>query len=353
MTDLKPFLKSLMRLPGVSGYESPVRDAIRAEWQPLVDELTVSPIGSLHGLKRGAGENPPRLMLSTHMDAIGLMVTGITPGGFLRIFRVGGVDPRILPGMPVAIQTQTGALAGVIAAPVDRLLPASARGKPVRLEHLLIDTGLPEADVRQKVRVGDEVAFDTQPLELSGDTLVGHTLDNRASVAAVTECLRQLQGVPHAWDVVAAATVQEEETLGGALTSPYSIAPQLAIAIDVTHAKGPGASDWRTAPLGEGITLDWGPNTHPLLFESLRDAADALEVPYSVSVYPSGSGTDAMGLQIVGEGIPTAVISLPLRYMHTPVELISLKDVARCARLLAGWISRLQPEFLDKLTSWE
>ena len=117
----------------------------------------------------------------------------------------------------------------------------------------------------------------------------------------------------------------------------------------MTHAKGPGASDWRTVPLGKGITLDWGPNTHPAMFDAFKDVADGMELPYQVSAYVAGSGTDAMGMQIVAEGIPTMVISIPLRYMHTPVELIALKDITRAGRLLAQFIAQLRTDFVEKL----
>jgi tetrahedral aminopeptidase len=349
MPELKPFLKQLISLPGLSGYEDPVRTAIAEAWEPLVDELSTSRLGSLHGLKRGTGPEPrPRILLAGHMDAIGLMVTSIAPGGFLRFTDIGGVDPRILPYSPVTVYGRRE-LPAIVVQPPDNLLPASVRGKPAKLEHLLVDTGLEEDEVRQNVRVGDLIAFGTQPLELSGDTLVGHSIDNRAAVAAITACLEQLQRVGHTWDVYAVATVQEEETLGGGLTSPYEIRPQIAVAIDVTHAKGPGASDWRTVPLGKGVTLDWGPNTHPALFEAFKNTADRMDLPYHVSVYPSGSGTDAMGMQIVAEGVPTMVISIPLRYMHTPVELVAVKDVARAGSLLAQFIAALEPDFVDKI----
>jgi tetrahedral aminopeptidase len=349
MFDLKNHLKSLITLPGQTGFEFAARSVLADAWRPLVDELTVTRLGSLHGLQRGNSAEPrPRILLAAHLDAIGLMVTAITPEGFLRVFRIGGVDPRILPGTPVAVQTEGGPLPGLVVMPPDRMLPAAARGKPVRIEHLLIDTGLHGDEVRARVHVGDPVSYDTQPLELSGDTLAGHSLDDRAALAALTACLSELKTVAHSWDVYAAATVQEEETLAGAFTSPFAIRPQIAVAVDVTHAKGPGASDWRTAPLGKGITLDWGPNTHPALYDAFKEAAERIELPYTPAVYPSGSGTDAMGMQIVAEGIPTMVISIPLRYMHTPVELIALKDVARCGRLLAEFISGLEPDFAEK-----
>ncbi len=192
MTEFKPFLKQLISLPGLSGYEGPVREAITEAWKPLVDELTVSRMGSLHALKKGAAEPVdgaprPRILLAAHMDAIGLMVTGIAPGGFLRIFRIGGVDPRILPGMPVMVYAKRE-LPGIIVQPVDSLLPHSLQNKPVRMEYLLVDTGLEAEEVRALVRPGDLISFATPPTELTGDTLSGHSLDNRASVAARDRC---------------------------------------------------------------------------------------------------------------------------------------------------------------------
>jgi len=355
MADFKPFLKQLISLPGLSAHETPVREVIAENWKPLVDELTVSRMGSLHGLKRGTAPLPnpdaprPKILLAAHMDAIGLMVTGISEGGFLRFFRIGGVDPRILPGTPVTVHARGGDLPAVVVQPSDALLPAALRGKPVKMEYLFIDTGLEEEDVRAKVRVGDLVSFATQPTELTGDVLAGHSLDNRASVAALTVCLEELRHTSHTWDVYAVATVQEEETLMGGFTSPYEIGPQIAVAVDVTHAKGPGASDWRTVPMGKGFALDWGPNTHPVLYEDFKTLADQLEMPYSLEVYPSGSGTDAMGMQIVNEGIPTMVVSIPLRYMHTPVEVVSYKDIARTGRLLAAFIAGLEQDYMDRL----
>lgn len=354
--ELKPFLKQLISLPGLSAFEGPVREVIADAWRPLVDSLEVSRTGSLHGIKRGSGEDPsPRILLAAHMDAIGMMVTQVTPDGFLRFTEVGGIDPRILPYTPVMVHASGGAepcaLPGIIVQPPDLLLPASQKGKPVSMEHLLVDTGLLPGETTMLVRPGDLISFATEPVELAGDTVAGHTLDDRAAVAAVTACLDELQRVRHRWDVYAVATVQEEETLLGALTSPFDIRPQIAVAIDVTFAKGPGVSgDYRAFALGKGFTLDWGPNTHPAVFEAFKTLAEKLDLPFSISVYPSYSGTDAMGMQVVAEGIPTMVVGIPLRYMHTPVEMVSYKDVARAGHLLAQFIAGLEPDFADKLT---
>lgn len=349
MPDLIEFLKQLISRPGLSGHEEPVREVIAEAWRPLVNDLAVSRLGSLHGLKSGVGPEPrPRILLAAHMDGIGLMVTRVMPDGFLYFTEVGGVDPRILPAQPVTVHGRRD-LPGVIGQPPDRLLPSSACGKPVAMKYLVVDTGLAGEEVSDLVRVGDLISFASQPLELPGELIAGHTLDNRASVAAVTICLEELKQVTHAWDVYAVATVQEEETLGGGLTSPFDIRPDIAVAIDVTFAKGPGVSDYRGRGLGKGVALGWGPNTHPALFDGFKSLAERLDLPYEVEVYTAYSGTDAMGMQIVAEGIPTMVVSIPLRYMHTPVEVVSLKDIRRTGRLLAQYICGLAPDYVEKI----
>ncbi|MEN6408528.1 MAG: M42 family peptidase [Anaerolineaceae bacterium] len=350
MTDLIPFLKTLLSASGLSGNELPIRRLIEDTWRPLVDETSMSRVGSLHALRRGTGAEPrSRVLLSAHMDAIGLMVTGITDG-FLRFTQVGGVDHRILPGQIVTVHGRKD-LPAVVAMPPARLLPANSDG-PVPMDQLFLDTGLLPEETAEFVRVGDLVSFGTVPTELGGDTLAGHSLDNRASVAAVTCCLDELQRRIHTWDVWAVASVQEEVTLGGAMTSAFDVRPDIAIAIDVTFAKGPGSNDYDSFPLGKGITLAWGPNIHPAVYKLLKNAADTVEIPYTMETAPRHSGTDAMGLQTAAEGIPTAVVSIPLRYMHTPVEVVSIKDIRRTGRLLAEFITRLEVDTREKLT-WD
>jgi endoglucanase len=281
------------------------------------------------------------------MDAIGLMVTAIVDG-FLHITEIGGIDPRVLPGQIVTVHGRAD-LPGMILQPPGFLLPPETGDGPVALEHLLIDTGRTPREVSRLVRVGDLVSFATVPVEMGNSTLAGHSLDNRASVAALTHCLEILRARSHAWDVWAVATVQEEETLGGARTSAYQLDPQLGIAIDVTFARGPGAPDDKTYPMGEAITLCWGPNIHPGFHKAFKEVADKVEIPYQLEATPRHSGTDAFGLQIARAGIPTMVIGIPLRYMHTPVEVISIKDVERVGRLLAEFITGLQPDFMASL----
>lgn len=351
MIELKETLKSMISVSGLSGYEQPIRDLIAETWRPFVHEMTTSPLGSLHALKRGSGADPkPSILLAAHMDAIGLMVIGIKEG-LLCFTDVGGIDPRILPGQLVTVHGRKD-IPAVVVQPPDYLLPESQHGKSVSMDYLFVDTGLAEAEVKQLVRIGDLVSFGQLPLDLAGNSLAGHSLDNRASVAAVTQCLQELSHVQHEWDVWAVATVQEEETLGGSFTSPFEIKPQIAVAIDVTFAKGPGANDWRTVSLAKGPSLGWGPNIHPYIYKRFVEVAEKLDIPFQKDYMPRHSGTDAYGMQVVAEGIPTMLISVPLRYMHTPVELISMKDIERTGRLMAEMIARLELNFLDKI-SWD
>jgi endoglucanase len=288
-------------------------------------------------------------MIATHMDAIGMRVTKITDE-FLHITNVGGIDVRVLPGAPVTVHTDNGdELTGVIAMPSIKLLPESTRDGVLEMKYLLVDTGLMAREVQRKVRVGNLVSFANEPMELAGDILSGHTVDNRASVAALTVCLEDLQSKSHLWDVWAVATVQEEVSYLGAYSSAYAIRPQLAIAVDGTFAKGPGANGWQTFPLGKGVGLCMGPNMHPFLHRKLKDLAERLEIPWFLDVTPDHSGTDAYPMQTTAEGIPTALVEFPIRYMHTPVESVSVKDIQRAGRLLAEFVASLEIDFINSI----
>ena len=354
MADLLSFLKSLISISGLSGFEAPIADLIAENWRPLVDEMRTGRVGSLHALKKGSGSAPrPAIMLAAHMDAIGMRVSEITDG-FLHITNIGGIDVRVLPGAQVTVHAGGSAdgLPAVIVMPPANLLPESAGDGVVGMEYLLVDTGLTRREVERKVRVGDLVSFANEPQELAGDALSGHSLDNRASIAALTVCLEELQSKTHAWDVWAVATVQEENTYLGGYSSAFELRPQIAIAVDVTFAQGPGSNGWQTFPMGKGVGLGLGPNMHPFLHKKLKELAEAQEIPWFLNVSPVHSGTDAFPMQITAEGIPTALVEVPLRYMHTPVEVASLKDIQRAGRLLAGFIASLDPDFVDTI-SWE
>ena len=349
MSDTRSLLKELMQLPGLSGHERPVQERMHEEWEPLADEVRIGQIGSLYAVKHGSGAEPRQsLMLAAHMDAIGLMVSELVDN-FLRVSPIGGLDTRVLPGQPVIVHGQRE-LPGIIVQPPLHGRPEDQRRGPVPLTSLLVDIGRVEAS--RWIRPGDLISFSQPPIDLSEDSLAGHSVDNRASLVAITECLKELGQRQHSWDLFAVATVQEEETMAGAYTAGFELRPSIAVAVDVTWARGPGLPEHKTFPLGKGPTNGWGPNIHPGVYAALKEAARRVEIPIAKEVLPARSGTDAFALQIAGEGIPTGLVSIPIKYMHTPVEVISVKDVRRTGRLLAEFVAGLDSDFMDALT-WD
>lgn len=351
MFELKPFLKKIIDLAGLSGFEDPVRDVIAETWKPMVDQMSTSKIGSLHGLQRGIGSEPrKRILLAAHMDSIGLMVTD-TKDGLIYFGEIGGYDPRILPGQAVTVHGKKD-MPGVIGQPTDRLLPDDQKGNPVKVEHLFVDTGLEPAQVAKLVTPGDLISMSQTPFDLGGDFFGGHSMDDRASVGAVTVCLDELQNMKHSWDVWAVATVQEEESYAGGFTSPFEIRPDIGIAVDVTFGKGTEGKDYRSHPLGGGPAIGLGPNVHTGLYRRMLKLAEKLDIPHNTEIMPRHSGTDAYPMQVVQEGIPTLTMGIPLRYMHSPIEIASLKDIQRCGHLMAEFIAQLEPDFMEKI-QWD
>ncbi|MBL7065105.1 MAG: M42 family metallopeptidase [Anaerolineae bacterium] len=346
-----PLLKQLSEADGLSGYERPVRELLCQTWQPFVDEMCEGNLGSLIALKRGTGAEPrPKLMLAAHMDEIGLMVTGVEKG-FLRITRVGGTDSRVLLGLEVVVHGQRD-LPGLVATRPPHVLPKGERKKAVPWEKIFVDVGLPAEEVERLVAVGDIISIRREMVELKNRHVAGKAMDDRACVAAVTLALEQLAGVRHTWDVFAVATAQEETGLKGAITAAYGVAPDLAVALDVTFGKQPGVPEVDALPLGEGPAIGIGPNFHPGLATCLKEVAEAHEIPYQIEPIPGRSGTDAWAIQVTREGVPTALVSIPVRYMHQPVETLAVQDIERAGRLLAAFIAGLDMDFLEKI-GWD
>jgi tetrahedral aminopeptidase len=348
---LTALLSGLTMPAGLSANEEIISTRIRREWESLASRLEVSRLGSLHAFQSGTGAGKrPSVLLTAHMDAIGLMITEVVEG-FCRITEVGGIDARILPGLSVTIHGREDIPATVVFAPA-AFLPPDRHAEAARMQDLWLDTGLTPQEINPLIRVGDLASFAQMPIALGDGYLSGKSLDDRAGIAALTVCLEALHARPHRADLICAATVQEEETLGGAMTSAFALKPDVAVAIDVTWASGPDMPEHKTFPLGEGPTIGWGPNVHPALFHSMERAARQADIPFQFEAMPQHSGTDAYAMQVAADGIPTAVIGIPLRYMHTPVETVAVRDVHRAGRLLAEWIASLDDAFLANL-SWE
>ena len=361
MVQTVELIKTLTNAVGLSGYEASIQSLLKEQFLSLADDVTISKVGSVIALKRGSpppGVKPKKLMLAAHADEIGLIVTGVDRG-FLRVARVGGIDARILLGQRVLVHTtqhaprpaqrqlpesaadqhtQGAVLAGLVASRPPHVIPAQQREKVVPIDELFVDVGLPASQVARQVHVGDLVSFDVQTLPLRNDLLTGKAMDNRVSVVAMMVCLDELKRLRHTWDVLAIATVGEETSFAGARTSAYAVEPDAAIAIDVTFA---AQHDYSThIELGKGPVIAIGPNYHPGMTKRLIELAKRLEMDYQIDP-DIGGGTDAWPIQVSREGIPVALLSVPLRYMHSPVETVNVKDVERIGRLMAHFVTDL------------
>jgi len=336
--DLEKFLKEVTRLPGVPGYEGGVNGYIAETFRPLVDEVTTD---ALENVIARMGDKGIKVMISAHQDEIGLMVTKIEDDGCIRFWRNGGVDPRILPGMEVEVQGPKGPVYGVIGAKPPHLLSAEDRNSAVKFDNLYIDIGYTAEQANELVRVGDPIVMLAPPVKLSGGCMACKTMDDRASVGSMLVAAELLNRMRTEAQVHFVSSSQEEVGCKGALTAAYSINPDFAIAIDVTHGEGPGTGKWEAFPLDK-VVITCGPNIHPALQKIAEEVAQKNGVNYAVDVCGGHTGTDAWNIQIARGGIPTVLFSIPLRYMHTTVETLKLDTVREVGRLIALFIDEVQ-----------
>jgi len=353
-------LTELSRVTSIHGREKTAVAVLAEQWRPGLDEQWVDSLGNFIGLARGSGPEPrPKVMALAHMDTVGLMVTGIEPGGFLRVASVGGVDRRLLLGQEVEVEAPGapgGSIAGVIGAKPPHVTSPEERKKLPPVEDIFVDTGLGEDEVRRLIPVGAAVLYRSEVTALRNGRVAGRFLDDAAGLAAIGAALEELRALPHEADFYAVGTVGEEiGGFPGANASAFGVKPDAAVAVDVTFGSFPGggkADPTAVFPLGSGPTVGVGPNCHPRLADLLRETAAAHDIPFSVEVLPGHSGTDAWAAQTVRGGIATATLSVPLRYMHTPVETVSVDDMVNTGRLLARAVARIDRHFIEELTHW-
>ncbi|MDI6900082.1 MAG: M42 family metallopeptidase [Anaerosomatales bacterium] len=340
------FLKEIVEAPSPSGYEQPAARVFRDYVSGFADEVSTDVMGSVHALLRGTGEGPS-VMLAGHVDEIGFMVTYITDDGFCAFKPIGGHDPQILPGARVHVHTADGVLLGVLGRLPIHLLEDEERKKVVKIEKMFVDLGMGADAVKKRVRIGDPVTFAVGLEEFGDGMAVSRAFDDKMGAWIVAEVLRRVKeagGAPG--DLVAAATVQEEIGLRGGTTSAYSIDPVVGIAVEVGHATDFPDVDKRKhgeAKVGGGPIIARGANINPKVFELLCEAAEAEKIPYQIGGEPRGTGTDANAIQLARGGKAAALVSVPLRYMHTPTEVLSLDDLENTAKLLTAFVRRLEP----------
>ena len=344
---IPPVLRSLLTATGPSGYEATPagvwRDAAGA-----FAEVSSDVMGSVWA--RVAGTAGGRtLAVVGHIDEIGLIVTHIDDDGFLRFTGVGGWDAQILVGQRVEVATRDGVVPGAIGKKPIHLLKDEERKKVAELKELHIDIGAKDGDqARELVRVGDVALVAGDPLELPNGRAVSRSMDNRLGCYVAYEAVRLVDDAGGAaGDVVAVAAVQEETTFGGSSTTAYALRPDLAIVVDVTHATdAPGieVNELGSHALGSGPVLQRGSNLNPKVFELLYEAGEAEGIPFTVAASGRHTGTDVDAMHLSRGGIPCGLIGIPLRYMHSPVEMVDLADVNAAARLIAAAARRLEAD---------
>lgn len=336
-------LHDLLSATGVAGYEDEVREKLANHIRPYVDEIITDTFGNLIAHKKGEGV---KVMFAAHLDEVGLMITYIDTDGFLFFQPVGGVDVTLLPGQRVCIHHDAELIVGVIGKKAIHLLSADERGKTnVKSEDLWVDIGASSREeAERRVEVGDYITYSTTPHMLTDDVVLSKSLDDRAGVFALYEMARLLANETLACDLYLVASVQEEIGCRGVRTAAFALQPQMGIAIDVTHA-----TDYPTVTpkksgnieLGKGVVIAKGPNIDRELCEQLKHAATSAELPYQLEAIPHPTGTDANLMQVTAEGIRTALLSIPCRYMHTANELVSVKDIQTTALLAAEFVKGL------------
>jgi len=333
--DLKKVIIDLCDLPGPSGFEEKVTAYVKTLLEPYTDEVRIDVMGNVIGVRRCGTENAPKLLFDAHIDEIGLIVTGVEEG-FLRFAGLGGLDARVIPASGVMIQTNPP-IYGVISVLPPHIMKKEDTEKNFKIEDLFIDIGMTHDEAVRLVTPGTHgtVAHGAMPF---GDNLIcGKAIDDRIGLAAILRALDLLKDIKLEVDLYIMASVQEEVGLRGAIVGAYSVSPDYCVVVEVHHAKTPDTKNADVnASLGDGVIIVRGPNMNPMLTEKIFDLAKENDIKHQVSVISTGmSGTNARSIQISREGVATALLGIPLKYMHCANELSSLDDTECAAQLLA------------------
>jgi len=341
---MKSTLEKLSNASGVSGFEENIREIIKDELKDHIDEIETDNLGNIIAVKKGK-ENGKKLMLAAHMDEIGLMVKHIDKKGFIKFSKIGGISDQMLLNQEVYIHTDNGKVLGVLGSKPPHKMKAAEKKKVIEYENMFIDIGAKDKEeAEEMVNIGDSITIKREFSPLGRSLITGKAFDNRVGCLVLIEVMKQVKSDATIYGV---GTVQEEVGLKGARTSAFKINPDLAIALDVTIAGDhPGIKE-EDAPAvingGPAIILTdasgRGIITHPKVKKLLIETAEENEIPYQLEVSEGGT-TDATAIHLTREGIPTGVLSVPTRYIHTPCEVISLDDVENTVKLLVAALEK-------------
>lgn len=337
MEELDTLLAKLTIATGVA-YNGNIKEVIN---QILLDykvDAHIENDGSVIGSIQGKGKSG--VMLACHIDEIGFMVSAIDNSGRISFSSIGGVDVRILPGQEVIVYGKKP-LRGYIGAKPPHLMTREERKKTIPMDKLFVDLGIGYSQVKEFVRVGDYISFVGMYKKMKGALRSVKSLDNRASVACGLLVLKELTQTRPTCNIYFAATSQEEYTGLGAKIHSYHLPIDFAITIDVTFGEYPGLKEYEYFPLNKGPVIGRGATIPEKLYELVIQTAEDLKIPYQIEALPAYTGTDADSIAFNRAGIPTCVIGIPLRYMHTPVEIVSLKDIVHAKELIVGLVKNL------------
>lgn len=337
-------LESLCVLGGPSGYETNVVNRAAELMKPLVNEVSVDRLGNVIGVRRCGKRNAKRLLLDAHLDEIGLIVTGIEEG-FLRFASIGGVDPRMLSARELTILTKPKPFFGVVACLPPHVQTAADHDKSVSIEDLRVDVGLTQDEAEKAIPIGTPMVYREGCFRLAGDQVCGKSLDDRSCFTVLLRTAELLKESELDVDLYLMGSTREEVSGTGAIVGTNAVNPDWCVATDVTFGITPGISeDEVSCKVHGGPAIGVGPNMTWTLTDRMESKARALNIPYQLEVMEGHTGTNGWHMQICLEGIPTSVVSLPLKYMHSPIEVVSLEDMEQMARLLAAFVRDLGKE---------
>lgn len=337
-------LRKLVETPSPSGFEEPVQNIIRQVMGKFTDEVKTDVHGNVIGVRNAEGR--PRVMLTGHCDEVGFMVKYIDENGYLFFSTIGGMDWAIIPGQRVWVHTRQGPVLGVMGKKPIHVMDKAEKKKLTKLSHQWVDIGVKnEEEAKRLVSSGDPITFSAQLERLQGELVVSRGLDDKMGNWVVCEVLRSLAEAPLEAGIFAASTVQEEIGLRGAQTAAYSINPQIGLVVEAGLATDFPEVDRRKygeVEVDKGVILYRGPNINPALGELLIETAHQEKIPYQIIGLDRATPTDASVIQLNRSGVATALVGVPLRYLHTPVEILSLKDLENAAKLIKSFVLKLK-----------
>ena len=339
---MRQALERLCACTAPSGFEGPAATVAAQLLTPLMDQVWIDRMGNVVGVRRCGKPNARRLLLDAHLDEIGLIVTGVEDG-FLRFQDIGGVDPRMLPNREMIVCTDPPVL-GVVACLPPHVQSREEADKAISLENLYLDVGMTQKQAAAAIPVGTPVVFRSDCFPLGKDQICGKALDDRACFVTLLRAAQMLAGLTLDVDVYLLGSTREETNGAGAKAGAFALHPDWCVAVDVTHGSTPDAPKHKTFPLGSGPIIGVGPTMARWMTRRLLERAKTLSIPCRQEVMTGHTGTNGWHFQISREGVPTAVVSLPLKYMHTPLETVSLADMEQVARLLVAFTQRLGEE---------